>query len=154
MASAQQSAGLLDDAAATSRKILEINPAYATAPALYAQTLLLMGKNSEALAALEKESDPASKLSTLACVYWATGRRAESDAALGTLEKGFANRNPYLIAVAHAYRGEADPAFLWLERAYQQRKGSLEGLKVDPFLRNLHSDPRFKSLLRKLKLQE
>ena len=87
-------------------------------------------------------------------MYWATGRRAESDATLGTLEKGFGDRKPYLIAMAHAYRGEVDPAFLWLERAYQQKRGVLEGLKVDPFLRNLHGDPRFAALLRKLKLPE
>ena len=68
LASIQQAAGLLDDSAATFRKLLEINPAYATAAAQYAQTLLLMGKNSEALAAVEKEPDPASKLTTLARV--------------------------------------------------------------------------------------
>ena len=154
LASIQQAAGLLDEAAATSRKLLELNPALAFAPAQYAQTLLLLGRKAEALLAVEKESDPASKLSMQACVYWALGRRAESDTVLGALEHGFASRNPYMIAVARAYRGEVDLAFLWLERTYQQRRGALEALKIDPLLRDLHGDPRFKALLRKMKLPE
>jgi TolB-like protein/predicted TPR repeat methyltransferase len=154
LATAQQSAGLLDEAAATSRKLLELNPAYATAPALYAQTLLLMGRKSDALAAVQTESDPASKLMTLACVYWALDRRVESDAALHALEQGFARREAYMIAEVRAYRGENDVAFSWLERAFQETKGGLEPVKVDPFLRSLHGDKRFKMLLRKLNIPE
>jgi len=117
-------------------------------------TLLLMGKNTEALAAAEKESDDASKLAALACIHWAMGRRAESDSALNTLERGFAGRNEYLIAAAHAYRGEADTAFAWLDHAYQHEKGSLQDLRGDPLFRRLHGDPRFDAFLRKLKLTE
>ena len=150
----QQSAGRLEESAANSRKLLELNPAYASAQAQYAVTLLLMGKNTEALAAAEKESDDASKLAALACIHWAMGRRAESDSALNSLERGFAHRNEYLIAAAHAYRGEADTAFTWLDHAYQRSKGSLQDLRVDPLFRTLQNDPRFDVLLRKLKLME
>jgi adenylate cyclase len=150
----QQFSGYLDDSAATARKLLELNPAYASAQAQYALTLLLMGKNREALAAAEKESDDSLKLLALACVYWVMGRRAESDSALGTLEQGFASRNEYTIAEAHACRGEADAAFAWLDRAYRQRKGTLGLLKFDPLFRKLHSDPRFNALLQQAKLVE
>ena len=61
LAAFQQAAGLMDASAATSRKLLELSPAYATATAQYAQALLLMGEKSEALSAADKESDPASK---------------------------------------------------------------------------------------------
>jgi TolB-like protein/predicted TPR repeat methyltransferase len=154
LASFQQFAGRLEDSAINYRKLLELNPAYAQAHAQYAVTLLLMGKNTEALAAAEKESDDASKLAALACIHWAMGRRAESDSALNALERGFADRNEYLIAAAHAYRGEADTAFTWLDHAYQHAKGSLEDLRVDPLFRRLHGDPRFDAFLRKLKLTE
>lgn len=150
----QQYVGHLSESAATFRKLLELNPAYATAQSQYGLTLLLMGKNAEALAAAEKESDEASKLQVLACVYWAMGRRAEADSALGALEQGFADRNEYTIAAAHACRGDADAGFAWLDRAYQQRKGSLIDLKTDPLFRKLHDDPRFNALLRKAKLPE
>jgi len=147
-------AGHLDESAATSQKLLELDPAYAGAQAQYAGTLLFMGKNSEALAAAEKESDSASKLAALACIYWASGRRTESDSALRALERGFADRNQYTIAAVHAYRGEMDAAFTWLERAYQQNRGSLEVVKIDPLFQKLHGDPRFDALLRKMKLVE
>ena len=59
------------------------------------------------------------------------------------------------IGTAHAYRGEADAAITWLERAYRQRRGSgMELLKVDPLLRNLRSDPRYKVLLHKMNLPD
>jgi TolB-like protein len=150
----QLSAGLLDKAAATSRKLLELNPAFDGGQALYGWTLLLMGKPTEALSAVEKESDDEQKLLLLACVYWTMGRRAESNSALGTLERTFAVRNGYDIAAVHAYRGETDAAFVWLERTYQQKKGDLAFLRLEPLFRNLHGDPRFDAFLRKAKLME
>jgi tetratricopeptide (TPR) repeat protein len=152
MAEALQSAGQLEESAAAFRKTLDLNPEYTEAHAQYAMTLTLMGKQSEALAAAQREPDAAGKLAALACVYWAMGRRAESDSALSALERGFADRDRYPIAAVHAYRGEADAAFNWLERAYQQNKGALEGLRFDPVFRQLHGDPRFVVMLRKANL--
>ena len=54
----------------------------------------------------------------------------------------------------HAFRGEADLAFEWLERAYNQRDGGLTDIKGDGFVRGLVGDPRYKAFLRKLKLPE
>jgi adenylate cyclase len=149
LAGVQQSIGQLDESADTFRRLLELNPAYATAHSSYALTLLLLGKSAEALETAKQESDESGRLTALACVYWAMGRRAESDSALSELERGFGNRNQYSIAEVHAYRGEADAAFAWLDRAYQQDKGSLELLKIDPLLQKLRGDPRFVPLLRK-----
>ena len=147
-------AGQLDESAATSRKLLELNPAYATAQAQYGLTLLLMGKKSEALAAAQKESDEASKFATLACVYWAMGRRTESDSALGALERGFADRDAYGIASGSRLSRGGGRGVTWLGRAYQTNKGFPHRLKADPLLRNLRGDPRFDALLRKVKLVE
>jgi hypothetical protein len=41
-----------------------------------------------------------------------------------------------------------------LDRAYRQRDGGLSGIKIDPLLANLRTDPRFAALLRKMKLPE
>jgi hypothetical protein len=54
----------------------------------------------------------------------------------------------------HAYRGETNAALTWLERAYGQRDGGMVFLKIDPLLRNLHSDPRYQVLLRKMNLAD
>ena len=58
----------------------------------------------------------------------------------------------YQVADLHALRGEADLAFEWLERAYDQRDAGIGWTMVDPFLRSLHADPRWNAFLRKLGL--
>jgi hypothetical protein len=55
------------------------------------------------------------------------------------------------IAAAYAMAGDKDNAFEWLNRAYEQREGkSITLLKCDPYFKNLHGDPRFSALLRRL----
>ena len=60
----------------------------------------------------------------------------------------------YQVADLHALRGEADLAFEWLERAYDQRDAGIGWTMVDPFLRSLHADPRWDVFLRKLGLAD
>ena len=86
--------------------------------------------------------------------YYALGRREESDAALAALKDKYAGDFAYQIAEVHAYRGEVDLAFEWLERAYDQRDGGIAELKGDRLMRGLVGDPRYKAFLRKLKLPE
>jgi adenylate cyclase len=54
----------------------------------------------------------------------------------------------------HAFRGEADLAFEWLERAYDQRDPGVSQIKGDRWLLNIIDDPRYKAFLRKMKLPE
>jgi serine/threonine-protein kinase len=60
----------------------------------------------------------------------------------------------YQIAEVHAFRGEDDLAFEWLERAYAQRDVLVTTIKGDRLMGGLVGDPRYKALLRKLKLPE
>jgi len=61
-------------------------------------------------------------------------------------------KDAYFSAQLNARLGNKDEAFRWLEKAYEQRSGFLALLKVDPELDNLHSDPRFQTLLRRMNL--
>jgi len=63
-------------------------------------------------------------------------------------KKGFVS--PGEFAVGYAMLGEKDKAFQWLEKAFEQRDGSLDYLKVEPEFDNLHSDLRFQDLLRRM----
>jgi hypothetical protein len=54
----------------------------------------------------------------------------------------------------HAYRGEIDDAFQWLDRAYRAHDTSMVGLKTDPLLRNLHGDPRLEAILVRMRLTD
>jgi TolB-like protein/Flp pilus assembly protein TadD len=145
-------AGRLDESAATSRQLLQLNPGHAGAHAALGLTYLGQGRKEDALAEIEKESDVASKLFGEARVFHALGRQTESNAALKELEDKFADGSSYEIASLYADRGETDAAFKWLERAHRQRDSSLTDLKVDPDMRGLRQDPRFHTLLVKLNL--
>jgi TolB-like protein len=145
-------AGHLEEAAAVQRRLLELDPAFVSAHALAAKTLLLMGKKADALAEAQKETDEESRLLYCALAYWALGKRNDADMALGQLESKFANDSAYDIGMVHAYRGETDAAVMWLERAYKQRDFEMTFLKVDPLLRNLHSNSRYQALLHKMNM--
>jgi hypothetical protein len=59
------------------------------------------------------------------------------------------------IAQDYALAGEKDLAFQWLEKSIEAREGQeLTLLAVDPMWNNLHGDPRYVSLLRRIGLPE
>lgn len=75
------------------------------------------------------------------------GNPDASQAALDALEERFAVGFAYQIAQAHAWRGERDPAFAWLQRAYDVRDYGLTRLRYDPILGRMRDDPRFTALV-------
>jgi predicted Zn-dependent protease len=101
-----------------------------------------------------REPEEWARLYALAIIHHGAGRHAESDEALRELTEKYAGNAAYQVAEVHAARGEADPAFEWLERAYVQRDSGLAWTKIDPFLRPLHADPRWGVFLRKMKLAD
>ncbi len=48
--------------------------------------------------------------------------------------------------------GETEMAFRWLERAIETRETQVIWLRIDPRLRSLRTDPRFKTLAARLGL--
>jgi hypothetical protein len=86
-------------------------------------------------------------------VYFALGRRTDSDAAVKRLAAEGGDDWPFGMAEAYAYRGEADKAIQWLDRAYTT-KDELQYIKGDPTFRKIERDPRFNAFLRKMNLPE
>ena len=62
--------------------------------------------------------------------------------------------SPYNIAVVYAGLNDKDQAFEWLNRAYEARCFGMTQLKVETVVDNLRSDPRFKSLLKRMNLPD
>jgi hypothetical protein len=58
----------------------------------------------------------------------------------------------YDIAQIYARMGEKDKTLTWLEKAYGEHDSGLVSLAVDPLFDNVRSEPRFRDLLRRLKL--
>jgi hypothetical protein len=55
----------------------------------------------------------------------------------------------YTVAQIYSALDEKDEAFKWLEKTYQDHLSTIWQLKVDPFMDNIRSDPRFKDYLKK-----
>jgi tetratricopeptide (TPR) repeat protein len=142
----------LDEAQVAFRKALELNPQYPGAHWNLGRIYLAQSKTDKALAEMEKEPEPAWRGVGLAIVYFAAGKKKEADAALVEYIKQYQNDAAFQIAEIYAYRGEADKAFEWLERAYKQRDGGFAEMKGDPLLRNIEKDPRYRPFLQKMKL--
>jgi serine/threonine-protein kinase len=141
-----------DEAEAAFRKALELNPEYHFAHQALGGIHLLRSELPAALEEMEREPEPFWRRYGLALVYHALGREAEADAALAEISAANGGDAAYQIAQIHAFRGERDEAFAWLERAFSQRDGGLMNLLGDPLLVSLEDDPRYRSFVTKLRL--
>jgi TolB-like protein len=135
-------------------RLQQLHPEFDGANSAVGKTRLYLGQLAEALEAIQREPNEDYKLSGLSMVYWAMKKRTESDAALKSLQEKFASSDPYSIAQVHAYRAESDAAFQWLEVAYRQHHTGMLDIKTDPLLNNLHGDPRFRTLLGRMRLSD
>jgi TolB-like protein/DNA-binding winged helix-turn-helix (wHTH) protein/Tfp pilus assembly protein PilF len=89
-------------------------------------------------------------LASLAHAYALSGHAREAERILNDLEKGSrrARVPSYNVAIVYAGLGNKDRAFESLAKSCRDREVGLVSLKADLELDNLHSDPRFKDLLR------
>jgi Tfp pilus assembly protein PilF len=140
------------DAERMFRTAIEINPGEARTRHGLAFVLSDQGRHDEALATALEERAEWARLTALAHVHLVAGRRAESDRALHDLVARYGKDSGFQIAAIHATRGEADAAFEWLERAYQERDAGLSMVKVEPYFRPLYGDPRWSAMLGRLRL--
>jgi TolB-like protein/tetratricopeptide (TPR) repeat protein len=147
--------GRFPEADAAFRRILQISPTFVSAHFELGRVLLARGQLRDALREMEQESpEPESgRTAGLAMVYFALGRRADSDAAIKKLEAESGEDWPFGMAETYAYRGEADKALQWLERSYSH-KDELHLIKGDPMFEKIEQDPRYKAFLRKMNLLE
>jgi predicted Zn-dependent protease len=114
--------------------------------------LLGRGKPEEAVTIFEKNAFPVYRLDGLAISYHRMGQSRESRAALDELVMRYPLSAAYQIAEVHAFRGETDAAFDWLERARLQHDGGLKYVRFDPQFQAIHPDARWKLFLKKLNL--
>jgi TolB-like protein/Flp pilus assembly protein TadD len=142
------------EAQAEYSRVLELIPTSPWSHAGLALSYLLQDKFEEAAVEAQKDAADWARLLVVALARWGQKRIPESDAALGRLIETSADGAAYQIAEVYAYRGEKDRAFEWLERAHRQRDSGLVGLQLDPFLANLHGDPRWDAFLHTMGLAD
>ena len=142
--------GQFDAAIASYRSVLSLSPGYGLAHYQICEAMLLKGDAPAALAEIEQEKSEVWRLIGLPMAYHALGRKTESDAALATLIAKDEKWGPYNIAYVYAFRGDADKAFEWLDKAVQYQDPGLSHIAVENLFDKIHSDPRWLPFLRKI----
>jgi tetratricopeptide (TPR) repeat protein len=147
-----------DEAIEQFKKAISLDPDDWPAHFFLGFTYSQKGMHEEAIAEMQRsielqENAPPS-VAGLGYVYAVAGRRDEAVKILNRLQER-ADRGEYVwplgIALIHIGLGNKDDAFAWLDKAYEDRSTGMNYLKVNPLYDPLRSDPRFLSLLQRMR---
>ena len=141
--------GDLSAAETAVKRTLELAPQRIFTHALLALILHKQGRNEDALAQAFSEPDEFWRSWSLSIIHHEIGRHVDSDIEFAKLID-LGDDSAFQIAEVYAVRGEIDEAFASLEQAVVRRDPGKAGMKVSPFLRPLHEDPRWLPLLDKI----
>jgi len=147
-------ANRLPEAERVARRWLELEPNSSGAHCALGQVLLAENKPEAAFGVMSEEPDEGSRLTCLPQALWVLKRRAEADAMLAEAANKYGGSDATSLADTYAMRGDKNEAFKWLARAYDNREPYITLIRSDALLKNLHGDPRFTALVRKMKLPE
>ena len=152
--------GQLDAALAEYRRALELNPDVGVQYDIeIARIYVLQGRYDEAMSAVAQLPEGGFRDHVLALLYQAPGRRVQADMALERLTAQPGDTMDIIrLAEVYAFRGMSDEAYAML----LEHKGALEHnkdrsqprisyfqneLRLSPFLKSLHNDPRWQAMM-------
>jgi serine/threonine-protein kinase len=144
--------GKLDEADATARKAAELQPTGAAGHRWQVVVAVLRGDGETALREAQLEPNEGYRRFELALAHYARGDRPAADAALSEMIARDRNLLAYQIAEIYACRSETDKAFEWLQISFDNHDTGTLSLLIDPLMRGLRGDPRYKSTLEKVGL--
>ena len=143
-----------DEGLAQLKKTVEMDPGFPTTYFALSNVYRLMGKYAESVEAYARFQELYDRPQTAAFA------RASFAAGgwQGFLRDMTARRpeglSPYMAAVFFAQLGEKDKAFTELDKAFETREYMLRFLKIDPSVDTLRDDPRFRVLMRRMRLPD
>ena len=141
--------GKLDEADAVARKAAELHPTASSSRRWQVLVAIRRGDNETALREAQFEPDESYRRFELALAQYARGDQKAADAALADLIGN--NRGlDYQVAQVYAVRGEKEKAFEWLQIALDNHDTGMLALLVEPLLKSLRDDPRYKMLVAKM----
>ena len=116
-----------------------------------ARTNLFQGDPAPLIALFQDDFEKGwQSVSYLAMALYSAGRIEESDSWMAEMVETFADRHPFEVAAAFAWRGEADEAFEWLERSMAADPHDVLFTIQNLEFRPIHDDPRWDEFLRKI----
>ena len=150
-------AGRTDEAIARLRDAIELDPRSRVAHLFAARAYIEQGlfdaaaAEAEAARLLTPTNTQAAALEV--CANARRGKRREAETVRGRLAQLSRERyvSPYHVAIACNGLNDASEAIAWLQRAFQERDPMMVFLNVEPTWKNLHGEPRFRTLLKKMR---
>src|SRR6266849_7646021 len=146
-----------DQAVEQLRKVLEIDQKFAPARRILEGVYSQMGKQKEAVAEREKFVSLSGSPELAASIEEDFKKSGYKGVLRGWLDgmteiskHGYVSS--YSIAEGYMRMGEKDKAFDWLEKAYEEHDSGLVSIGVEPMFDPVRRDPRFRDILRRMKL--
>jgi TolB-like protein len=144
--------GKLDEAEASGRMGVELQPTAAGCRRWQVFVAIQRGDGAAALREAQLEPNEGYRRFELALAQHTRGDRPAADAALAELVAKDRTFLAYQIAEVHAWRGERNKAFEWLEIALDHHDTGMLSLLIDPLVRGLRHDARYNDLVAKIGL--
>ncbi|MEH6536370.1 MAG: adenylate/guanylate cyclase domain-containing protein [Psychroserpens sp.] len=119
-----------------------------------AQILISRNQYEDALIEAEKEPNAFFNLYGRTFTLFALGRTEEADAVLKEIVDTYGETEATNMADIYAFRGDADKAFFWLNKAIKIKDPVLLESLNYPSFKNLHKDRRWKSFINRIGLPE
>ncbi len=147
-----------DRAIAQETRTLELDPDFHVAYWIRGMAYEQKGMYDQAIRdfqeALRRSPGNPNYLAALAHAHAVAGRKQEARKLLAQMKASTEKAPPFFLALVYAGLGDTSLALGALEKAYQERSGSMRYLKVEPRLDPLRDDPRFQALLRRMNFPE
>jgi eukaryotic-like serine/threonine-protein kinase len=144
-----------DDALAEANRLIDANPEFPVNYAVRSGVYWRLGNQDASVAdwamAMKKNGRP-ERAEALIVGY----RKAKLKGACAAVIEELKNESqreyvpPYDIARFYAAMGDRDRTFELLEKAYAERSGLIEYIKIEDFFEPFHSDPRYIDLLKRM----
>ena len=103
------------------------------------KAVALSGRSTETLAGLAQAYASAGTTDPMKAILLELNQRSHKDYV-----------SPYYMAKINAALKDKEQAFIWLERAYEERNPDLIELRAEPAFDPIRTDPRFTDLLRRV----
>src|SRR6185503_1047458 len=154
------SAGKYDEAIEQENKTMELNPkaagAYWIRGMTYQQKKMFQESIKDYRHALELSPGDPNYLAALGNLYASNGNPLAARKIIDTLN--IWNKqlpvSPFFFALVYAGLNDKEKTLEWLQKAYEEKSGSVRYLKMEPRLQNLRNEPDYIALMKKIGLEK